>query len=250
MWCAGGEDPAGERPLGVGVPSPPPCACASNERRPEKKREQSMSAYGSVMGGKLSFKGDKSKKKKKREREEDHGAGSGGEDDEDLLALQAQGAASTDPVAGEGKLTTSGVVVMGLDTNFSKELSVGDSILVTVSDRFRNIQSDESRVVNMVLGRTSLNLEAPFSCDVTRPTSFMVMKKAPDIESLRRARAEEKKRQKQMEEESSTLTYKVLKAGSGTWKTWQTVTEKVAAGTTREEMLQRRAKEKADRFCK
>ena len=65
----------------------------------------------------------------------------------------------------------------------------GDSILVTISDRFRNTQTDESRVVNMVLGKSSLNLEAPFSCDVTSPTSFMVLKRAPDIAALQAARA-------------------------------------------------------------
>jgi hypothetical protein len=205
-----------------------------------------MSSFG-VMGGKLKLKGDKPKKKKKREREDDAGDD---DDNDDLASLQAQGQLQNDPVPGEGKLTTSGVVVMGADTNFASELAVGDSLLVTISDRFRNVQSDESRIVNMVLGKSSLNLEAPFSCDVTSPTSFMVLKKAPDLEALRAARAEEKRRRKKAEEDSSTVTYKVLKAGSGTWKTWQTVTEKVSAGTSREDMLQRRSKEKADRHCK
>ena len=201
----------------------------------------------SVMGGKLRLKGDKPKKRKKREREEDN---CDDDDDADLVALQEQGALQNDPVAGRGKLTTSGVVVMGVDTDFSSELTVGDSLLVTISDRFRNVQSDEVRVVNMVLGKSSLNLEAPFSCDVTNPTSFMLLKKAPNLEALRAARAEEKRRQKKAEEESSMVTYKVLKAGSGTWKTWQTVTEKVSAGTSREDMLMRRSNEKADRHCK
>ena len=55
-----------------------------------------------------------------------------------------------------------------------------------------------------------------------------------------------------LEEEGATLTYQKLKAGqgAGTWKTLQTVTEKVGPGVTREDMLRRREKEKADRFCK
>lgn len=192
------------------------------------------------LGGKLSFKGDKEKKKKKREREPV-------EDDDDDLPLPT----STEPFAGDGKLTTSGVVVMGHeDSNFAGQLAVGDSILVTVSDRFRNTQDDETRVVNMVLGKTSLNLEAPFSCDVTAPTSFMVLKKAPDLEALKAARAAEKRRMKQLEEEGASVTYKVMKGGTGPWKTWQNVTEKVAAGTTREEMLLKRAKEKHDRHAR
>jgi hypothetical protein len=131
--------------------------------------------------GKLSFKGDKPKKKK-REREAPEEAN----DDEDLEALAQE---SNEPLPGEGKLTSSGVVVMGHDSNFTAQLAVGDSLLVTVSDKFRNTQEEETRVVNMVLGRTSLNLEAPFSCDLTAPTAFLVLKRAPDIEALKAARS-------------------------------------------------------------
>ena len=197
-------------------------------------------AMTTVIGGKLKFLGDKPKKKKKRNREEL-------DDDDDDLPLPT----SVDPFAGDGKITTSGVVVMGHDgSNFAGQLAVGDSILVCVSDRFRNTQDDETRLVNMVLGKTSLNLEAPFSCDVTSPTSFMVLKKAPDMEALKAARAAERRRLKQLEEESSTVTYKVTKPGTGPWKTWTTVTEKVSTGTSREDMLRKRASEKHDRHCR
>ena len=54
----------------------------------------------------------------------------------------------------------------------------------------------------------------------------------------------------QAEEEASTMTYKVVKPGSGTWKTWETVTEKVGAGVSREEMLRKRQSEKSDRHCR
>ncbi len=103
----------------------------------------------------------------------------------------------------------------------------------------------------MVLGKTSLNVTAPFSCEVTTPTSFLLLKAAPDIEAIRAARRDEKRRARQAEEEASVVTYKTYKhGGGGTWKTWQTVTERVEAGTTREDMLIRRQKEKADRHCK
>jgi nucleoid-associated protein YgaU len=186
--------------------------------------------------GKLTFKGDKPKKKR-RERQ-----AAADDDDDDDFDLPAD--LSADPLPGEGKLTTSGVVVMGASTDFASQLSVGDSLLVTVSDRFRNTQTDEARAVNMVLGRTSLNIEAPFTCDVTVPTAFLILKKAPDVEALRAKRREEKRRQRQLEEEAQLVTYKRLKQGSGTWKTWETVTERVAAGTSREEMLSRRVNEK------
>lgn len=187
----------------------------------------------------LRFKGDKPKKRKK-EREP--------EEDEDVLALPEY---SAEPQPGQGKLTSSGVVVMGHETDFKAEVAVGDSLLVNISDRFRNTQQAESRIINMVLGKGSINLEAPFSCDVTAQTSFTFVKKAPDLEALREAKREEKKRARKLEEASQTVTYKSYKHGDGgVWKSWKTVTETVAAGTTREDMLVRRASEKADRFCK
>eukprot|EP00966_Prymnesium_polylepis_P101261 2345226-Prymnesium_polylepis.1 len=101
-------------------------------------------AFGAVMGGKLKLKGDIDKpKKKKKQRDDD-------DDDEAPIEMPEY---SADPVAGTGKVTSSGVVVMGSETDFSKELEVGDTLLVTVTDRFRNTQADESRVVNMVLGK-------------------------------------------------------------------------------------------------
>ena len=63
----------------------------------------------------VSFKGDK-KKKKKRERENPS-------DDDEPLDVPEH---SLDPVAGTGKLTSSGVVVTGVDTDCTAELSVGD----------------------------------------------------------------------------------------------------------------------------
>ena len=176
----------------------------------------------SVVGGKLSFKGDK-KKKKKRERENPS-------DDDEPLDVPEH---SLDPVAGTGKLTSSGVVVTGVDTDFTAELSVGDTLLVTVVDRFRNTQSDESRVVNMVLGRTSLNVQGPFTCDLTSPTAFMFVRKAPDVEALRAARDARKRQERRLAEESSSVTYKVVVPGSGTWKKWKTVTETGGERTAR-----------------
>ena len=201
---------------------------------------KNTAAFGMVLGGKLKLKGDVEKPKKKKKHREDQ------DDDEEPIAVPDY---SSDPVVGTGKLTSSGVVVMGFETNFPKDLEIGDTLLVTVVDRFRNTQMDESRVVNMVLGKTSLNVEAPFSCDLTSPTSFMLVKRKPDVEALKAAAREKKRREKALEADSNTVTYKVVVPGSGTWKTWKTVTER-ADGLTREDQLERRAKEKADRFCK
>ena len=125
---------------------------------------------------------------------------------------------------------------------------MGDTLLVTVVDRFRNTQSDESRVVNMVLGRTSLNVQGPFTCDLTSPTAFMFVRKAPDVEALRAARDARKRQERRLAEESSSVTYKVVVPGSGTWKKWKTVTE-TGGERTREEMLDMRAKNKTGPAC-
>eukprot|EP00308_Calcidiscus_leptoporus_P013410 CAMPEP_0119362504 /NCGR_PEP_ID=MMETSP1334-20130426/9552_1 /TAXON_ID=127549 /ORGANISM="Calcidiscus leptoporus, Strain RCC1130" /LENGTH=215 /DNA_ID=CAMNT_0007377725 /DNA_START=6 /DNA_END=653 /DNA_ORIENTATION=- len=202
-------------------------------------------SFSLVMGGKLKLKGEKkSSKGKKRSAAGEPVPPDDGDGDEDGSGYSA------DPLPGTGKLATSGVVVMGVDTEFTKEVAIGDTLLATVVDRYRNTEAQESRVVNMVLGKSSLNLEAPFSCDVTSPVAFLVIKKAPDVAALKQARAEERKRAKAVAEAAKEVTYKVVKPGSGTWKKWETVTEKVAGGMSREEMLRKRVEMKADRFCK
>ena len=125
-------------------------------------------SMGLVVGGKLKLKGDKKRKKeKKRARLEGADAGSDSDADAQAEAEAAAAAAeySADPVVGTGKLTTSGVVVMGHDTEFVKELSVGDTLLVSVKDRYRNTETNESRRVNMVLGRSARNALPPYSPD-------------------------------------------------------------------------------------
>jgi len=198
-------------------------------------------SFGLVLSGKLKLKGDDSKPKKRKKHKHD--------DEEDEVIDMPE--YSSDPQVGTGKLTTSGVVVMGADTDFTKELEVGDTLLVTVADRFRNTQTDESRVVNMVLGKGSLNIEEPFTCDLTAPTTFMFVKRKPDIEALKAARKEQRKKQRALEESSKSVTYKVMaQDGGGVWKKWKTVTERCDEGMTREDMLIKRASFKADRHAK
>lgn len=112
-------------------------------------QSKNTKAFGLVTGGKLKLKGDIEKPKKRKKRREE------AEDDDDPIELPDY---SADPVVGTGKLTSSGVVIMGNGTDFTKELEIGDSLLVTVVDRFRNTQADESRVVNMVLGKCASHL--------------------------------------------------------------------------------------------
>ncbi|EOD26332.1 hypothetical protein EMIHUDRAFT_423564 [Emiliania huxleyi CCMP1516] len=211
-------------------------------------------SFGLVLGGKLSLKGgggegglDGIRKKKKKKKKRDHPAdGAAGGSDSELEVPEW----SDTPLPGTGELTSSGVVVMGHGTAFDRELSVGDSLLVTVTDRYRNTTVDESRVVNMVLGKGSLNLTQPFSCDVSAPISFMFVRKAPDMEALRAERDAKKARAARADQASKEVTYKVYKNSTGTWNSWKTVTERVAEGVTREDMLDKRCKMKSDHHCK
>ena len=209
-------------------------------------------SFGLVLGGKLKLKGaSEGKKRKKRDKMPMPAPDCDGDDDGDEGALAAATAEySAAPVAGTGKITSSGVVLTGHGTSFSTELGVGDTLLVTVVDRYRNTETNESRRINMVLGASSVNIEAPFTCDLTAPTSFMFVRRAPDIDAIRAARAEERKKARREVQDAKEVTYKVLKGDSGPGKVWKTVTEKVDGGMTREEMLERRAREKADRHCK
>ena len=157
----------------------------------------------------LKFKGEAPKKKRK-----DRPAMPQDDEEGDLAAAEAE--YSADPISATGAITSSGVVVSGIDTDFAKELEVGDTILATVSDRFRQTSSDEARVVNMVLGKHSLGVNAPFSCDLTSATPFMVVKKKPDLEVLRAARRAKQKSAKEAVEGTKTVTYKKVIASSGT----------------------------------
>ena len=196
------------------------------------------------IGGKLHFKGvtKKSRKKKMREAEQPPSTATSSQ-----LSAPSR---SLDPFGGTGKIKTSGVVVMGDDTDFASEIKVGDSIVASVVDRFRNTETSEERRVNMVLGKTSINIEAPFSCDLVQLTSFFVQPKPPDAEQIRAAEEEKRRQSEEDKLSSSILTYKVLRnPGQGPWSSWKTVTERVE-GMTREDMLDIRAKNKADRYCK
>ena len=101
----------------------------------------------------------------------------------------------------------------------------------------------------MVLGKNSLGVNAPFSCDLTSATPFMVVKKKPDFAALRAARRAKQKSAKEAVEGSKTVTYKKVIASSGTFKKWETVTE-TGVSMSREDMLNVRAKHKTDRHCR
>lgn len=217
-----------------------------------------MSAFDLAIGGRLKLKGDEDrpkKKKKKRPKEDDATAAGPDVDDDQTAAAAAD--APVQQLDGTGMLQTSGTIVMGRETRFTKELAVDDTLVVIVVDRFRGTSEEEARRVRMVVGDTSASLEAPFSCDVTERTTFRIHKAKPSPELMAQAlaaSAAERKRQRRDESRGELVTYEKLKgqgtAASSVWKTTEKVTERLGPGRTREDVLDYRCKQKSDKFCK
>jgi hypothetical protein len=72
---------------------------------------------------------------------------------------------------GTGRITVSGTVVMGYETRFEREISVGDAILI----------QNEMRVVTMRLSNISLNISSPFSTNFPRPVVFLYISKPRNV---------------------------------------------------------------------
>ena len=70
------------------------------------------------------------------------------------------------------------------------------------------------------------------------------------MEALRAERDAKKARAARADQAAKEVTYKVYKDSTGTWNSWKTVTERVAEGVTREDMLDKRCKMKSDHHCK
>mgnify|MGYP005850646073 CR=1 FL=1 len=218
--------------------------------------------------GLLVFKGDKPKKKKKKSKHER----SGGHDDEPAATDASVAAASALPETtesnrkpavvsqvasttavttpkihmGRGTITTSGTVVAGHDTKFTKELRQGDALLVQVG------QQDEMRVITMLLSDISINLSSPFSENMVKPVSYRYIPKPRNTQREAKP-AREKATREAVEEEvkasgtgtAQELVYRERTAhGSYRIRRKQLDTE-----LSREELLNMRAKKASDKYC-
>ncbi len=74
---------------------------------------------------------------------------------------------------GSGKIITSGKAVHGSETLFSKELEIGDFIIIENA----STGEQERRKVNMVLSARSCGIEEPFSVDIITKQEFLFQKK-------------------------------------------------------------------------
>ena len=211
--------------------------------------------------GQLVFKGDKPKKKKKKSKHETTVA-----HDEPQSAVSAHESTERDqqkPAAavsiasertlpkpkihsGRGSITTSGTVVTGQETKFTKDLRQGDALLVTIGNQ------EEMRVITMLLSDISINLSSPFSQNLIQPTSYRYIPK-PRNTQREAKQARERAVREAVEEEAKA---------SGTGSARELVyRERTAHGSyrirrkeldseiSREELLNLRSKKTSDKYC-
>ena len=210
--------------------------------------------------GQLLFKGDKAKKKKKMSKHSKEKAAT------DQVPVQESSSSSTPssaPVAskpkaevsaatptirkGTGKITTSGTVVTGHNTNFEKELANGDAIMVVINGQ------EELRVVTMRLSNQSLNLSSSFSASLKSPASFQYIRKPRDAAKERMiAQRKEKLTREEQEQHafdlyssSSQMVYRE-KTETGSYRIKK---EQVQGGKSRGDLLAMRAKKSSDKYC-
>ena len=214
--------------------------------------------YGSFRGGSLNLKGGMMMKKKKRKKEEGKEArgtpdsaaasasaaaeGAGGEDDVELQVL-----------VGSGRISSSGTTVHGHEqTRFMVELSVGDALII----KHPTTHCDETRIVKMVLSDLSISISSPFSSDLSTTTTFRYIKAPKDEQPA--ADAREQKRAKHAKEEKSAFGTYASEGGTkfvyrtkkgGVMGGYYVVEENLDAAATRETLLEKRCKMKADRHC-
>jgi len=242
-------------------------------------------------GGKLTFKGegsdagDRATKRKKKKQDKKKTSKSGGcdddfargdgvaeeshhHDDDEVSGVRTASSAASSAASvarGTGKITVSGTVVTGHDgsTKFTRELDVGDAILL----------GEEMRVVTMLLSDSSLNLSSGFSSnvDTSKPSSFRYVKKPShqsDAERKRKARELERERDEHVAAHAfGTYASKGGDGGAGSKKghqqqelvyrertehgSYRIKREKVSKpdGVTRTDLLEMRLKKKSDKYC-
>jgi hypothetical protein len=145
---------------------------------------------------------------------------------------------------GTGLIATSGTVVTGHETQFTRQLNVGDAVLV----------GHEMRVVTMRLGDTSLNLSSAFSRPIKQPMAFQYMNKPRNAANEARVAKEQARDDAKLVEthafgtysSSTELVYRE-KTETGSYRIKKVVLE--GDNTTRGDLLEMRTKRKSDKYC-
>ena len=145
---------------------------------------------------------------------------------------------------GTGRIITSGTVVDGKDTKFSKELKQFDTIIVM------NPQTlvKEENQISTILSDTSMSLMKPFENDLLSYTTFEFQKKAEFKDGEECIETQFIEKFDKIGKKIKKVTPHEYRARKGTWS-YHTIKEKVEGDRTREELLDRRIKNVRDKFC-
>jgi len=200
-----------------------------------------------LMGpGLLKFKGD-TKKKKKRKIKHDSSSTAAAKPNFKSGANPGANPGTPTQQKGSGQITSSTTTVMGHDTKFTSELSIGDAILVVRNSK------PEMRIVKMVLSSVSIGISSAFSEDCKTPTDFSFINRPKAVDDAEvMARKETQSRNDAMDKASGagaggTMTYRVKKAGGA--GNYEVIKEKIDSDMSREDMLAKRSSKKSDRYC-
>ena len=223
--------------------------------------------------GKLVFKGDKPKKKKKVSK---HSSSHENEqtatiigipknpdndtkltnNDESEVTTASAPIPPTQIVTGLGKITSSGTVLTGYDTKFTKSIQAGDAILAPIGGK------DEMRVITMRLSDTSAAISSAFSTDLKTPTSFQYISKPRNIRQEKIEKEKKEKLSRKELEQSAFGTYSSQSGGTGkhelvyrertehgSYRIRKEVLDDSQQDISRSDLLTMRSKKKSDRYC-
>jgi len=156
---------------------------------------------------------------------------------------------------GTGRITSSGQIVTGYETEFLRELRVNDALIITHPSTL----IEETRIIKMIVSNGGMSISSGFSTDLISTTKFRYLHPPEEEgEGGREAREEEgRKREKAGEEDKAfgtygggggtKLVYRVKKGG--TYGGYKIVTEDTGAALSRTELLEKRLQHKSDRHA-
>eukprot|EP01038_Epipyxis_sp_PR26KG_P016371 gene16371-22316_t len=213
--------------------------------------------YNRIVKGKLSFKGESSAKLIKPKRK--HESVQPNESCKDTV-VQDIGVNETDDSSahtiqilnGTGRITSSGITVQGIGTEFMNQLTPGDAIIITHPTSLL----DETKIVRMVLSNVSIGISSSFSTDLISTTPFRFIKAPKDTvkeedvqktETLKKHKVEVDAFGTYASEGGQKFVYRVKKGGSGGFGGYKVITETTDRQLSREELLDKRLSKKSDR---
>lgn len=229
--------------------------------------------------GKLLFKGDSKKKKKKSKHSIKSSSSSSPTCTEESATTAA--ATATGPVLetevkksqeqeyqaptvqkGIGLLTSSGTVLMGHDTKFTKTINPGDAIIIQVpieDPTGASTTREEMRIVSMRLSDTSASISSAFSNDLKTPTAYKYIHKPRNVRKERADKLKKEKTNKEEIERNAFGTYSGAGGGNGGTEFvyrertehggYRIRRENIEESVTRSNLLSMRSQKKSDKYC-